>query len=169
MVWHSGISHLICAKKSGRYEFYYDVILRGQYTFHIKKLHEIYGPIVRINPYELHVSDPSYYETLYASGGSGEKRDKWDWYTKQFGTPGAIFSTVSHDQHRMRRGALNRFFSMASVRRLQPVLEDRLQALLHRFQAAKGTSEIIPLEYALGAFANGMRMSVLGSLSAKLA
>jgi hypothetical protein len=25
------------------YEFYYDVILRGQFTFHIQKLHKIYG------------------------------------------------------------------------------------------------------------------------------
>ena len=77
-----------------RYEFYYDVILRGQYTFHIRTLHAKYGPIIRINPYELHISDPDYYDELYTSSSSGEKRDKWEWYTKQFGTPEAMFSTV---------------------------------------------------------------------------
>lgn len=78
-----------------RYEFYYDVVLRGQYTFHIRTLHAEYGPIIRINPYELHISDPDYYDELYASSASGEKRDKWEWYTKQFGTPEAMFSTIS--------------------------------------------------------------------------
>ncbi|MCJ1318281.1 hypothetical protein MMC15_003609 [Xylographa vitiligo] len=57
------------------YEFYYDVVLRGQYTFHIRDLHRQYGPIIRINPYELDISDPAYIDTLYASKASGEKRD----------------------------------------------------------------------------------------------
>ena len=127
----------------------------GQYTLHIKSLHEKYGPIIRINPYELHISDPSYYDTLYASSASGEKRDKWGWYTKQFGTPGAMFATTDHDQHKSRRAALNRFFSMASVRRLQPLLDEKLQRLLGRLSAAQVSGDIIPLEYAFAAFTNG--------------
>jgi hypothetical protein len=57
------------------YEFYYDIILRGQYVYKIQELHGKYGPIVRINPYELHVSDPNYYETLCA--GDRKKRERW--------------------------------------------------------------------------------------------
>lgn len=38
------------------YEFYYEVILKGQYTFHIQDLHKKYGPIVRVTPEEVHVS-----------------------------------------------------------------------------------------------------------------
>ncbi|MCJ1434247.1 hypothetical protein MMC27_003614 [Xylographa pallens] len=117
-------------------------------------MHEKYGPIVRINPYELHISDASYYDTLYASSASGDKRDKWEWYTKQFGTPDAMFATTSHEQHRVRRAALSRFFSMASVRRLQPLLEERLRRLLDRIREAKASGEIVPLEYAFAAFTN---------------
>ena len=131
------------------------MIRGGQYTFHIKSLHDRYGPIVRINPYELHISDPSYYETLYASSGSGEKRDKWEWYTKQFGTPEAMFATTSHDQHRARRAALNRFFSLASIRRLQPLLDEYVDRLLNRIHEAKTSRKFIPLEYAFAAFTNG--------------
>ncbi|MCJ1398638.1 hypothetical protein MMC11_001838 [Xylographa trunciseda] len=143
------------------YEFYYDVVLHGQYAFHIRGLHEKYGPIIRINPYELHVSDSNYYETLYASSASGEKRDKWEWYTKMFGTPSSGFSTVGHNQHRARRAPLNSFFSMASVRRLQPVVEERVEALIGRlrgFKNVKGEEGVLKLEYALSAFTNDVVM-----------
>lgn len=134
------------------------MILRGQYTFHIRDLHAKYGPIIRINPYELHVSDPTFYDTLYASSASGEKRDKWEWYTKQFGTPEAMFSTTSHDQHKARRAALNRFFSMAGVRRLQPMIEERVATLIERFRGfrdVKGSDGVIKVDYAYAAFTNG--------------
>ena len=145
-----------------RYEFYFDVILGGQYTFHIKKLHEEYGPIIRINPFEVHVSDPLFYDVLFTSNASGEKRDKWGWYTKQFGTPTSMIATTSHNQHRVRRAALNRFFSTASVRRLQPLLEERLDRLLGRIHELRGTAKAIPLEYAFSAFTSGKFTPRLG-------
>jgi cytochrome P450 len=134
------------------------VVLRGQYIFHIRDLHTQYGPIIRINPYELHVSDSTFYDTLYASSASGERRDKWEWYTKQFGLPEAMFSTISHDQHKLRRAALNRFFSMTSVRRLQPVIEERVAKLLERllsFKDVEGSDGVIKVNYAYAAFTNG--------------
>jgi hypothetical protein len=66
---------LTCA----RYEFYYDIVLDGQYTFKIIRMHEEYGPIVRINPYELHVATPKFYQKLYT--GLGKRRHRWHWYT----------------------------------------------------------------------------------------
>jgi hypothetical protein len=37
------------------YEFYYDVIKRGKYVHKIEEMHRRYGPIIRINPHELHI------------------------------------------------------------------------------------------------------------------
>lgn len=137
------------------------MILRGQYTFHIRTLHAKYGPIIRINPYELHIADPAYYDKLYASSASGEKRNKWEWYTKQFGTPEAMFSTIGHDKHKARRAALNRFFSMASVRRLQPVIQERVHALVQRIRAFKDVKDgVIKVDYAYAAFTNGEPLSL---------
>ncbi|MCJ1434051.1 hypothetical protein MMC27_003417 [Xylographa pallens] len=141
------------------YEFYYDVVLRGQYTFHIRDLHRQYGPIIRINPYELHISDPAYVDTLYASSASGGKRDKWEWYTKQFGTSGAMFSTSEHDKHRARRAALSRFFSMASVRRLQPMIQERVERMMERLRDCKDKeAAIITTNVAFAGFTNDVVM-----------
>ena len=41
------------------YQFYYDVVQGGQYVWKIRELHNQYGPVIRINPYELHVVDPN--------------------------------------------------------------------------------------------------------------
>lgn len=136
-----------------RYEFYYDVLCRGQYTFEIARMHEKYGPIVRINPFELHISDPDFYDEIYAGGG--KRRDKWEWFTRQFGIPESTFATAGHDKHRMRRAALNSFFSTASVRRLQPMIEARLDKFLGRVAEFAEDGQPMTISLAYAAFTNG--------------
>ena len=124
--------------------------------WHMRDLHEHYGPIIRINPHELHISEPTFYEKLYASSGSGEKRDKWTWYTKQFDSSGATFSTVKHDHHKVRRAALNKFFGKASVRKLQPILDERVQCLIGRVRGfGDGKEEVMAVNLAYAAYTNG--------------
>ncbi|OJD36070.1 cytochrome p450 [Diplodia corticola] len=120
------------------YEFYYDVLCSGRYTWRIAEMHKTYGPVVRINPYELHVNVPDFYDTLYASAASGRRTEKWRWSAKMFGTTQAAVGTASHELHRLRRAALNPFFSRRSVVRLEPVIQanvDKLRARLHGFAA----------------------------------
>lgn len=136
-----------------RYEFYYDVVCVGQYTFEIGRMHKKYGPIIRINPYELHIETPSYYDVIYAGGG--KRRDKWEWFTKQFGIPESTFATVTHEKHRMRRAALNPFFSTSSVRRLQPMIDERLDKLLERFVEFQKSGEPMTISLAFAAFTAG--------------
>ena len=67
-------------------------------------------------------------------------------------------SPIGHDQHRARRAALNHFFSMASVRRLEPVIAERVNALMQRLQGfkdVKGDVGVIKANYAFAAFTNG--------------
>ncbi|GAB1194348.1 hypothetical protein APSETT444_003593 [Aspergillus pseudonomiae] len=55
-------------------EFYYDIIKFGQYTKKIQQFHEIYGPIIRISPNEVHCNDVRFADEIYPLGG--RKRDK---------------------------------------------------------------------------------------------
>ncbi len=67
-----------------------DVVRPAQYIFKIKELHEKYGkqlskptesvltgvgPILRIGPNDVSISDPDFVDTIYAPG-PGHKRDK---------------------------------------------------------------------------------------------
>jgi len=58
------------------FEFYYDVIKGGKYTLNIAELHRQYGSVIRINPFEVHINDPDFYDELHVSS-SGRKTEAW--------------------------------------------------------------------------------------------
>ncbi|KAN0095715.1 cytochrome P450 [Hyaloscypha variabilis] len=120
------------------YEFYYDVILQGRYTFKIKELHQKYGPIIRISPTELHIDEPEYYEELYSQH---KPRNKSTFYVDQFNFPYTSFTTVDYKLHRARRAALNPFFSKQKVARLQPMLSFMVEKLCNRIEEFRQTGE----------------------------
>ncbi|OAG05222.1 putative P450 monooxygenase, partial [Paraphaeosphaeria sporulosa] len=104
------------------YEFYHDVVCKGRYSWKIQELHQIYGPIVRINPKELHVADPAFYDSVYV--GPGRRTEKWEYSARMFGTTTAAVGTTGHELHRIRRGALNGFFSKRTVADLGHTVQD---------------------------------------------
>lgn len=67
-------------------------------------------------------------------------------------------ATLDHDHHRLRRTALNQFFSTKSVRDLQPVIEERVDQLLDRLQKEGRKQSTVPRDmmYAFSAYTNGM-------------
>jgi hypothetical protein len=138
------------------YEFYYDIVCGGKYIWKIKSLHEKYGPIIRINPYELHVISPDFWDVMYTSSTNSNRRDKWSWQALGLGIPASTFGTVPHALHRHRRGAINSFFSKQNARKLLPVVEERVQALVQRLRMSKDQGEVVSMEYAFSAFTNGM-------------
>ncbi|KAH8651124.1 cytochrome P450 [Xylariales sp. PMI_506] len=126
-------------------EFYWDVVKRGSFMWKIRDMHEKYGPIVRINPYELHILDPEFYDELYASN---RELDKYRWWTNLAGADGSSFSTVPHSLHRLRRGALSRFFSVRSVTQVEPMIRSKIEKLCARFAVASGTREVVRIDAA---------------------
>ncbi|KAL9110368.1 MAG: hypothetical protein Q9227_005099 [Pyrenula ochraceoflavens] len=131
------------------YEWYYDCAKRGQYLFKIKELHEQYGPVVRINPYELHFSDPEFFHEIYSQT---EKRDAWHWRKKGFGIDHSTLTTLQHDLHRKRRSALNPLFSKQRIAKLQPMIVERVNALVKRIKQFGEDGEVIDFKTAFGAF-----------------
>ncbi|KAI9148341.1 N-acetyltryptophan 6-hydroxylase ivoC [Paramyrothecium foliicola] len=131
------------------YEIYYDVWLSGQYFRKIAEMHERYGPIVRINPHEVHFNDPEFIDPLFP--GPSRKTDKYMFTGRRTGTQNSIVATVDHDMHRMRRNTINGFFSTASIRRLEPIMQESMASLLRRLEEAGKTQQVLPMHYVLKA------------------
>lgn len=93
------------------------------------------GPIVRINPEELHCLDSSFVNEIYPGGG--RIRDKHRHYLNANVGPVAVtaFGSERHEQHRMRRGPLNRFFSRAQMAKLEPRVQQLVQQLCDKLLA----------------------------------
>ncbi|KAH7305262.1 putative flavonoid 3-hydroxylase [Stachybotrys elegans] len=121
------------AAATGWYEAYFDlwVLPRGQFMHEIKRMHQLYGPIVRINPNEIHIEDSSWSETLYSNAANGT-RDKYPPAAHMTGTPDGVFGTVSHAIHRRRRAAISPLFSTVSVARSETRIYDMVDILLNR-------------------------------------
>ena len=55
----------------------------------------------------------------------------------------------------MRRAALSPYFSTANVRRLQPVIQDRVGVLCERLKGFRDKGEVVMASWAFAAFTNG--------------
>lgn len=123
------------------YQKYFDLVAKrhgGQFLWEIKRMHETYGPIVRITPDELHVDDPDFWPEVYCNNSAARPIDKQEKLRYRFGVPDAIFSTPGGEQHRVRRQAMAGFFSRQRLRESQ----DRVNHLVDR------VSRRISTEYA---------------------
>ncbi|KAL4748424.1 hypothetical protein BDW72DRAFT_214810 [Aspergillus terricola var. indicus] len=134
---------------SSLYEFYYDVCHSGRFLFQIEEMHRKYGPIVRVNPVEVHISDPEFYEEIYAP--SSRRREKDPRWTPSFSVRESMITTVNHEHHRFRRAILNNFFSRRSVMELTPMIEERIEALMQRFNEFYNDQTVVQLDDAFAA------------------
>ncbi|KFY41446.1 hypothetical protein V494_02993, partial [Pseudogymnoascus sp. VKM F-4513 (FW-928)] len=117
------------------YQKYFDLIAKqhgGQFPLEIKRMHEKYGPIVRIAPDELHIDDPEYWQEVYCNNSAARPIDKQAKLQDRFGLPDAIFSTPGAELHRSRRQAMAGFFSRQRLRETQGRVNTLVDRVSHR-------------------------------------
>ncbi|KAL4901410.1 hypothetical protein BDW74DRAFT_187646 [Aspergillus multicolor] len=114
-------------------EVYYELIQGegGQYLFKYREWHEKYGPIIRINPRELHIQDASFFETLYMSGKPANKLKELE---HRFNNHTSAISTPDHYVHRTRRNALNPFFSKRRISERVPLIKRQMDEICQRLE-----------------------------------
>ncbi|KUI60841.1 Trichodiene oxygenase [Cytospora mali] len=102
------------------------------------------GPIVRISPDELHCNDAAFYDEIYAA--AGRKRDKQAHFLNMIAGPLTVsaFGTADHDLHRIRRRALDKFFSRQQILKLETEINGLTQRLCHKL--LRKTGEVLDIQ-----------------------
>ncbi|KAL3471741.1 cytochrome P450 [Aspergillus californicus] len=136
------------------YEFYYDIIKKGTLIWEIKRLHDIYGPIIRINPREVHILDPEYYEEIYAS--SARRRHKDPINLAQFNVMNATIFAIEAETHRQRRSLLERSFSKRAIQNIEDCIYSHIDRLVYHLRMAQEAHDIVRLDTAFAAFASDL-------------
>ncbi|EAA62620.1 hypothetical protein AN5460.2 [Aspergillus nidulans FGSC A4] len=120
------------------------------------------SPIVRINPHEIVIKDPEFYNQIYVAGNT-RRTEKWapsnigvDGKYYLFYGPGSIVMTVGHELHRLRRKPLDPFFSRMEIDRLEPLIVKEAKLLNHRLQSYSGSGRVLRLADVFSAFAVDM-------------
>jgi len=134
------------------YEAYFDILKTpgSQYNYQIDRLHDIYGPFVRVSPEEIHVRDSEWFDVLYT--GPGHVRDKWERSNRANGSGGSVASSVPHDLHRKRRSAINPYFSERAVAELESKLRSKVDLMCYRLRECAEHDMTIDVGAALTAF-----------------
>ncbi|KAH8786021.1 cytochrome P450 [Diaporthe sp. PMI_573] len=134
------------------YEIAWDYFGDGAYLYEIQRMHQKYGPIVRINPIELSVHDAEFYNVLYV-GGSVRKTNALPSFGDGMDFNGSHGMTVDHDHHRLRRKPMEPFFSKGSIARLEHRLQELTVTLIQRLQEYRGTGRVLRLDHVFSAMA----------------
>ncbi|KAI1394186.1 putative cytochrome P450 [Hypoxylon trugodes] len=161
------------AAATGWYEAFID-LYSSNFPDVLEGLHEKYGPIVRINPWELsyvtpipfpniascdpmnarevnipnvRIRDADFYNELYVSGG--KRRTNLIYKSRAgLGMSDAISTTHSHELHQLRRKAVESFFSRQSVSRMESRILDEATKLDDKLRLLAGTNTIVQLDHA---------------------
>lgn len=109
------------------------------------------GPIVRINPNEVHIDDPEYYETIYATS---QHYDKLVSFENRFNMPRATFMTAHSDVHKHRRKALAPFFATSKIRAKELFMQGLVDKITNRMKNEySGQNKVLVLNDVFGCLA----------------
>lgn len=160
-----------CAAISHLYEFYYDVVKGGTYLFEVQKMHRKYGepspcfkpeiisqanvgrfmtgPIVRINPREVHIADPDFYDDIYSSAARTRWKDPKQ--VPMIGAPFSMGATWHHDHHKFRRGLIKNHFSRQSIDSISPRIRQKVEKFCDRLEEASKNARPVNMSDAFAA------------------
>ena len=105
---------------------------------------------MRINPREVHIHDPDFFDQLYSTS---LKLNKDGYYYRFTASESAGFGTASYTLHRQRRKAYNRFFSPSAILDLQPLVSKCTLKLCSRCEEYVKTGKPVILASALRSLA----------------
>lgn len=126
------------------YQTYHSFKDGSRFYKRVGLLHKKYGPIVRITPNEVSLSDPENYETIYYVGSKYAKDPR---FYDAFGMEYASFTSCPNELHRLRRGPLNKFFSRTMVLELQSIVQEKANKLCSLIAKNSKAGEMLDIHH----------------------
>ncbi|KAK1780274.1 putative cytochrome P450 pisatin demethylase-like protein [Copromyces sp. CBS 386.78] len=97
----------------------------GEYASRMKKLHEKYGPVVRIGPNLLDLDYPELTRNIYGTDGKWKKDGKITYH---------MFSEVNKAEHARMKRPVVRHYSVPSVLAMEPLMDQVMDDFLGHLQ-----------------------------------
>ena len=111
----------------------------------------VQGQVIRINPDEIHLSNPENYEKIYSLSSPFYKAPN---FYKAFAGPASeVFVAVSNETHRVHRAALNHLFSRKMILELEGLVQSKAAKLKQHIQKALNAGKSIDLHHGFRAIA----------------
>lgn len=103
---------------------------------------------MRITPDEVHLSDPENYDVIYHMG---TKYSKVELYYKAMGGGYSSFTTMSNEEHRIKRSRLSPFFSRKKVLELEDSVQRNAEKLCALLEKKFSLNESVDLHHGFRA------------------
>ncbi|OQE24211.1 hypothetical protein PENFLA_c010G02605 [Penicillium flavigenum] len=126
------------------YQIYSEAYLNGRMLERLPDLHKKYGPIVRINPNEVHLEDPDLYHVIYRQNTLFRK----DPYAYTLGAPNSLSMSLDPAKHKRRKELLNPCFSKRRVHQLQHTMYEEMAKVFSKLSAVADKGEPVPIQDA---------------------
>ena len=109
----------------------------------------VLGPIIRINPREVHISDLSFLDEIYSTL---RPRNKDEQAVSGLDVGLSLGGTCPHELHKRRREALTPFFSKKGVLKLESFVSSKVKQLCQQFEDCRQRGVPVNLGDAYFAF-----------------
>ncbi|KAH8705962.1 cytochrome P450 [Talaromyces proteolyticus] len=107
-------------------------VFQGHAHITQKSLHEKLGPIVRIAPNEVSISDPEFIKVIYGVNSGFTKTDFYLSFRPKFARFPDLFTTINEKVHSQRRKIVNNIYSMTSIVKSEDLIDICSELFLQR-------------------------------------
>ncbi|KAI9653246.1 MAG: hypothetical protein M1821_007677 [Bathelium mastoideum] len=145
------------AAVSRLYEFWYQGVKRTEFPEKIKQMHERYGPIVRISPFELSLNDSDFNLEYFLKD---RKLEKDPWYYG-LGFTESLFTLLDKPKHKDRQAHLSSHFSGTQFATAGPLISRELLALSEDFDRCAANGDYLNISLGFRKMGNEVLRSFL--------
>ncbi|KAL2877153.1 hypothetical protein SGCOL_007546 [Colletotrichum sp. CLE4] len=118
----------------------------GRRMYYVHSLHEKYGTVVRISPYQVAISDPDGFVAIHRIGSGFLKSPWYEEFVGDSGIGVGVFATVDPVKHAAMRKLFSRAFSATSLRQnCEVVVREKVAKAVQRIkgEALHGSVDIL--------------------------